>query len=132
MDKHMPLIADAERIRSEDGAHIATVWTQYPSDQRLPGESWLGMRERTEEARILASKQTLERARQFAASPELLEVLDAINESVESLHATVGMIAARSEFEEDVHFHEKWAMDELLSKVERARAALSKARGEQV
>lgn len=68
----------------------------------------------------------------IAAAPELLEALDSINESVDSLHATVGMYWAKDEFGDDVHFHEKWAMDELISKVAAARAALSKARGEQV
>jgi hypothetical protein len=73
--KHTPLVADAERVRLQDGTLIATVWEQYPSKDRQPGESWLEMMDRTKGARELSEQQAIERARVFAAAPELLEAL---------------------------------------------------------
>lgn len=67
-----------------------------------------------------------------AINAELLEALSDIEEIATSLEATVGQLHAKDEFEDDIHIHEKWAMDELMAKVAVARAALAKARGEKV
>lgn len=73
-DKHTPLVADGDRVRNSNGDLIATVWTEYPSKQQLPGESWFGAHERTQPARDAALAMTQERARLFAAAPELSEL----------------------------------------------------------
>ncbi|QTP32786.1 hypothetical protein B7759_01364 [Burkholderia glumae] len=67
------LIAEKERVFDESGAHIATVWEKYPNEERLPGESWLEMRERTQSLRDVAAQEAISRARQFSAAPELVE-----------------------------------------------------------
>lgn len=53
---------------------IASIWAEYPSKDCLPGESWMQMMDRTEGAREKATQDTFDRARLFAAAPELLEV----------------------------------------------------------
>jgi hypothetical protein len=72
--KQAALVSKMERVYTESGAHIATVWAEHPSEDRLPGESWPKMRERTEPDRIRATQQTYDRARLFAAAPDLLAV----------------------------------------------------------
>ncbi|HGL6315186.1 TPA: hypothetical protein ACKFZV_005479 [Burkholderia multivorans] len=74
--KHTPLVADGERIRLEDGTLIATVWVEYPSDDRLAGESWLDMRNRTAADRQLAEITAKNRAKEFAAASDMLMVLE--------------------------------------------------------
>jgi hypothetical protein len=77
MDKiYTPLVADGERIRLEDGTLIATVWVEYPSDDRLAGESWLDMRNRTAADHQLAEITAKNRAKEFAASSDMLMVLE--------------------------------------------------------
>ncbi|MBR8083101.1 hypothetical protein KDX23_10125 [Burkholderia vietnamiensis] len=74
--KHTPLVADGERIRLEDGTHIATVWVQYQEKARLDGESWLEMRNRTAADRELAAITAKNRAKEFAAASDMLMVLE--------------------------------------------------------
>ncbi|UQP01362.1 hypothetical protein L0Z36_05360 [Burkholderia multivorans] len=74
--KHTPLVADGERIRLEDGTLIATVWVEYPSDDRLAGESWLDMRNRTAADRQLAEITAKNRAKEFAAASDMAMVLE--------------------------------------------------------
>ncbi|MBU9369446.1 hypothetical protein KTE69_13810 [Burkholderia multivorans] len=76
--KHTPLVADGERIRLEDGTHIATVWTQYPEQTRLDGESWVDMRSRTAADSKLAEITAKNRAREFAAASDMAEILEII------------------------------------------------------
>ncbi|WP_186157925.1 hypothetical protein [Burkholderia gladioli] len=68
------LIAEKERVFDESGALIATVWEKYPNEERLPGESWLEMRERTKSLRDAAAQEAISRARKFSAAPELVEI----------------------------------------------------------
>lgn len=74
--KHTPLVADGERIRLEDGTHIATVWVKYPSEDRLDGESWIDMRQRTARYRELAEITAKNRAKEFAAASDAILVLE--------------------------------------------------------
>ncbi|MGG5541926.1 hypothetical protein P4G95_08995 [Burkholderia vietnamiensis] len=74
--KHTPLVADGERIRLEDGTHIATVWVKYPADDRLDGESWIDMRQRTAQARQLAEITAKNRAKEFAAASDAILALE--------------------------------------------------------
>ena len=83
-------IARAERVFTQDGAHIATVWTQYPQEERREGESWLEMRDRMKPIGIKAAQETIDRARLMAAAPDLLEALmrckfDSLNMSLADL-----------------------------------------------
>ncbi|MBR7998297.1 hypothetical protein [Burkholderia vietnamiensis] len=76
--KHTPLVADGERIRLEDGTHIATVWVQYPEKTRLDSESWLAMRERTAADCKLAEITAKNRAKEFAAASDAVLALEMI------------------------------------------------------
>jgi hypothetical protein len=49
-----------------DGKLIVTVWEEPVDDERLEGESWLDMRERTKPERKAAKEKTLERAKRIA------------------------------------------------------------------
>ncbi|ONC97008.1 hypothetical protein [Burkholderia pseudomallei] len=66
--KHTPFIADGKRIRLENGTHIATVWVEYPDEDRLDGESWIDMRQRTALDQELAEITATNRAKEFAAT----------------------------------------------------------------
>ncbi|MFM0638047.1 hypothetical protein PQQ63_15200 [Paraburkholderia metrosideri] len=116
--KQTPLVADAERVRLEDGTLIATVWEQYPSDDRLASESWMQMRERTEPLRELAKKEAIDSARRFAAAPELLEAL---------LYALPYLEACVPNPRNGVNAD--YSVD--VNCVDRARAAIAKATGSQ-
>ncbi|NBJ19733.1 hypothetical protein GT625_13465 [Burkholderia thailandensis] len=74
--KHTPLVADGERIRLEDGTHIARVWVKYPSEDRLDGESWIDMRQRTARDRELAEITAKNRAKEFAAASDAILALE--------------------------------------------------------
>ncbi|MCA8247987.1 hypothetical protein LGN12_12495 [Burkholderia multivorans] len=76
--KHTPLVADGERIRLEDGTHIATVWVKYPSEDRLDGESWIDMRQRTARDRELSEITAKNRAKEFAAASDAILALEMI------------------------------------------------------
>ena len=76
--KHTPLVVDGERIRLEDGTHIATVWVKYPSEDRLDGESWIDMRQRTARDRELAEITAKNRAKEFAAASDAILALEMI------------------------------------------------------
>lgn len=86
------LVADGERVRLHDGTHIATVWEIYPSEERLPGESWLEMRDRTQVARDAAKKNARVLASQFAASKDLLQALEIVLEREQITSATRALI----------------------------------------
>lgn len=73
--KHPPLVADKEHVRFEDGSLLATIWEKYPSKDQLPGESWLEMMDRTAADRATSKQDAIDRARLFAAAPDLLEAL---------------------------------------------------------
>jgi hypothetical protein len=90
-----PLIADAERVRLEDGALVATVWEIYPSKERMIGESWMEMMSRTEAARNEAHRDAIERASLFAAAPELYEALKEIIDT-EWIGGKGGFVKARA------------------------------------
>lgn len=74
-EKTSALVADKEHVRLLDGTLIATVWEEYPSKDRLPGESWLQMMDRTALAREASKQKTIARARLLSAAPDLLEAL---------------------------------------------------------
>ncbi|AGZ31937.1 hypothetical protein [Burkholderia pseudomallei] len=74
--KHTPFIADGKRIRLENGTHIATVWVEYPDEDRLDGESWIDMRQRTALDRELAEITATNRAKEFAAVSDMLMALE--------------------------------------------------------
>ena len=72
------LIAKRERIYTESGAHVATVWAEPIADARLEGESWIEMRNRTMEIRNANEQATLRRAELFAASADMLTALETV------------------------------------------------------
>jgi hypothetical protein len=75
MEAKERLTARMERVYTADGKHIVTVWAESVDCKAQTGESYLGMRDRTEPMRISAQQQTFDRARLFAAAPDLLEAL---------------------------------------------------------
>lgn len=86
--KHTPLVADQEHVRFHDGSLLATVWEKYPSKERLPGESWMAMMDRTAADRAASKQDAIDRARLFAAAPDLLEALQAITDQLERVGDT--------------------------------------------
>lgn len=101
--------ADDHRVKYEHG-HIASFWSPREiSDERLDGESWLDMRNRTQPARAKLDREVKANACLSAAAPDLFAALNYMltyfNEDLASI------------------------MDDELQAVFAARAALAKAVG---
>ncbi|WP_186013787.1 hypothetical protein [Burkholderia gladioli] len=116
-ERKQQLIAEKERVFDESGAHIATVWEKCPNEERLPGESWLEMRKRTQSLRDVAAQEAISRARQFSAAPELVEALQSIAQYGSDT------LSGRTDGPDD----RDWQREAVLEMARRARAALAKA-----
>lgn len=115
-EKILSLVADKEHVRLLDGTLIATVWEEYPSKDRLPGESWLQMMDRTAMAREASKQKAIARAREMAAAPDLLEALQYALPYLES-RIPNPRNGVNSDYSVDVNC------------IDRARSAIAKATG---
>lgn len=120
-DKDAALAARMERVYTATGDHIATVWAETVDSTKQLGESYLGMRDRTEPARRSAQQQTFDRARLFAAAPELLEALEAAVKHLVAAQCNARLIAIRDP--------DAWegVADVIEPSIVAARAAIAKA-----
>ena len=105
-----PWFADGRRVKYEHG-HIASFWSpREMSDERLDGESWLDMCNRTQSEWTKLDREVKANACLSAAAPDLLHALNLMlkyfNEDLASI------------------------MDDELQAVFAARTALAKALGE--
>jgi len=103
------VVAGSGGIKHADGFIAFTAIPRTVSDARLDGESWLDMRERTEDERLAVDFEQRCNTRLIAAAPELLEALLAILPDALDNHCGGSDTAGR---------------------IAKARAAIAKAMGE--
>lgn len=76
-------VASGSCVKDESGDLVAVAYASrrfVPDEARLPGESWLAMRDRTAPQRQAVDAEGSRLARLFAAAPDLLAALKLLKE----------------------------------------------------